>query len=204
MVLFVKLCHSLVIFSSFFQMSSKPYSASASSEEFLRVRESLRMHFMQQRLERKTQRKPERKSSTERASAMLRMPRQKNDAALRALGFAVDPWNTNIVYLPLGWTKQYSMDSENVSLIYDCAMTHRATFSHELQTLYVADEFKVPTSLKVQLDLTRKNLLVTQDVLKRNTRQLQAYKLWAFQLLCGVVPNQKFRFLEGINGRLQF
>ncbi len=147
------------------------------SQEFLRVREFLKTHFLQRK-----ERNHEWKSPTERASAMLRMPRQKNDAALRALGFAVDPSNRSIVYLPLGWTKEYSMDSENISLIYDNSMTHRATFSHELQTLYVADEFKVPTSLKVQLDVATKNLRVTQDILKRNTLALQKYKQFVSQL----------------------
>lgn len=94
-----------------------------------------------------------------------------NQIASKALGFAIDPSNYNIVYLPLGWTVEFG--SETLVMIYDTSRTHRATYCHTSETLCVADDYKEATLLKVQLDSARRQLIATQDMLDILSRRVQ-------------------------------
>ncbi len=105
-------------------------------------------------------------------STVLRIPSTfTNHVAVRALGFAVAPSNRSIIYLPIGWTKEFSY---NLTLIYDTAKTHRATFSHDTGTLCVADDCKQATSLKVQLESTQRVLWASQNMVETLSKQIQA------------------------------
>lgn len=116
-------------------------------------------------------------------SVVLRVPFHANYAAIQALGLAVDPETSNIVYLPLGWTVQSDGNAEAKSgsqlLIFDFSKTHRATFCCESQKLLLADDLKEATSTHVQLTNVMRTLRRTEDVVSLLSVRLKRLRLKA-------------------------
>lgn len=108
-------------------------------------------------------------------SELLRIPNEVyNHFGIRELGFALDPDNYNIVYLPIGWRTEYCHQNDALIMIYDSTKRHRATFNYQSGRLDVVDTGPfTKRSLKMQLDTTLRVLHAAQNVLDVLSQRIQ-------------------------------